>query len=134
MKLVARANAESIAPLLFPCRAAVFGSPGRKSRRDLAAGNAELLERECVAQLLGGPLDGRVRGHVEVKNTATIMSQHQKHVQDPESDCGHREEIDGDELREVVVQESAPGLRRWLAPAHHVLGDTALADVDAELE
>jgi hypothetical protein len=26
----------------------------------------ELLERECVAQLLGGPVGGRVRGHVEV--------------------------------------------------------------------
>ena len=89
MKLVARANAESIAPLLFPWRAAVFGSPGRKSRRDLAAGNAELLERECVAQLLGGPLDGRVRGHVEVKNAATIMSQYQKHVEDLETDCEH---------------------------------------------
>ena len=34
----------------------------------------ELLERERVAQLLAGPLGGRVRGHVEVKNTATIMS------------------------------------------------------------
>ena len=33
-------NAEWIAPLLFACRAAVFGSPGRKSRRNLAAGNA----------------------------------------------------------------------------------------------
>jgi hypothetical protein len=41
----------------------------------------ELLERECVAQLLAGPLGGRVRGHVEVKNAATIMSQHQKHVE-----------------------------------------------------
>src|SRR5215469_4034434 len=29
---------------------------------------------------------------------------------------------------------SAPGLRRWLAAAHHVLRDTALADVDAEFQ
>ena len=94
----------------------------------------EVLEPERVAQLLAGPLGGRVRGHVEVKNTATIMSQHQKHVEDPESDCVHREEIDGDELREVVVQESASGLRRWLAAARHIFADTALADIDAELE
>ena len=40
----------------------------------------ELLERERVAQLLAGPLGGRVMGHVEVKNAATIMSQYQKHV------------------------------------------------------
>src|SRR5215469_6071333 len=29
---------------------------------------------------------------------------------------------------------SAPGLRRWLAAAHHVLRDTALADIDAEFQ
>src|SRR5215469_2984276 len=32
------------------------------------------------------------------------------------------------------LSRNAPGLRRWLAAAQHVLGDTALADVDAELE
>src|SRR5215472_5522718 len=58
----------------------------------------ELLERECVAQLLAGPLGGWVRGHVEVKNAATIMSQYQKHVEDLETDCRHGEEINGDEL------------------------------------
>jgi len=30
-----------------------------------------------------------VRGHVEVKNAATIMSQYQKHVEDLETDCEH---------------------------------------------
>jgi hypothetical protein len=29
---------------------------------------------------------------------------------------------------------SAPGLRRWLTAAHHVLRDTALADVDAAFQ
>jgi len=33
-----------------------------------------------------------------VKNAATIMSQYQKHVEDLETDCGHGEEINGDEL------------------------------------
>ena len=35
----------------------------------------------------------------------------------------------------MVVEESAPGLRGWLAwPGRHEAGDAALADVDAELE
>ena len=89
---------ESIGPLLFPCRAAVFGSPGRNRVAISQQVARELLERECVAQLLGGPVGGRVRGHVEVKNAATIMSQYQKHVEDLETDCGHGEEINGDEL------------------------------------
>ena len=42
-------------------------------------------------------------------------------------------EIDGDDLREVVLEESAPGLRRRFTAADHVLGDTVLADVYAEL-
>ena len=33
----------------------------------------ELLERERVPQLLAGPLGGRVRGHVEVKNAARLV-------------------------------------------------------------
>ena len=28
-----------------------------------------------------------------------------------ETDGGHREEVDGDQLREVILQERAPGLR-----------------------
>src|SRR5215469_5161418 len=34
----------------------------------------------------------------------------------------------------MVLQEGAPGLRGWLAAAHHVLGDAGLADVDAEFK
>src|SRR5215469_3750425 len=34
----------------------------------------------------------------------------------------------------MVLQESAPGLRGWVAAAHLVLGDAGLADVDAEFE
>jgi hypothetical protein len=37
-------------------------------------------------------------------------------------------------LREVVLQEGAPRLRRRVTTARHVYADTALADVDAEFE
>ena len=35
---------------------------------------------------------------------------------------------------EAVLEERAPGLRRGLAAAHHVLANAGLAEVDAELE
>ena len=73
-------------------------------------------------------------GPIEVKNATAIMGQYQKHVENLETDGWHGEEVDGNQLPEVVLQESAPGLRRRLAAAHHVFADTALADVDAELE
>src|SRR5262245_40387824 len=43
-------------------------------------------------------------------------------------------EVDRDQLREVILQESAPALRRWLAAAHHVLAYAAFPDVDTEFE
>ena len=62
------------------------------------------------------------------------MGQHQKHVKDLETDRRHREEIDGDQLLGMILQERAPGLRRRFAAAHHVFADAALTDVHAEFE
>jgi hypothetical protein len=62
------------------------------------------------------------------------MGQYQEHIKDVETDGGHREEVDGDQLLGMILQESAPSLRRRLAWAHHVFADAAFADVDAEFE
>jgi hypothetical protein len=75
-----------------------------------------------------------VGSHIEMKNATTIMGQHQKHVKNLETECGYGEEVDGDQLREMVLQEHAPGLIRRLAATHHVFADAALADIDAEFE
>ena len=40
----------------------------------------ELVEGKGLPQLLSRPLRGRVRGHVKVNNTTTVMGQNQKHV------------------------------------------------------
>jgi len=94
----------------------------------------DLIQRKCIPRLLSRPLGGRVAGHIEVKNTATIMGQDQKDLKDVETDGGNREEIDRDQSREVVLHEGAPRLRRRFTAAHHVFADTGLADVDAEFE
>ena len=69
-----------------------------------------------------------------MENAPAVMSQHQKHVKHLEANSRHGKEIDGDQLREVIVQEGAPGLRRRLAAADHVFAHAGLTDVDAELE
>src|SRR5271165_7583700 len=94
----------------------------------------ELVKGKGFPQLLSCPLGSRVGGHIEVQNATPVVSQYQKHVKNLETDGGHREEVDGDHLLEVVLQESAPGLRRRLAAAHPVFAHTALTDVDAEFE
>jgi hypothetical protein len=90
----------------------------------------ELVKGKGLPQLLPRPFGGRVGGHIAMKNATTIMGQHQKHVKHVEPDSGEGEEVDGNQLREVVVQERAPGLRRRLAAPHQVFAHAALADVD----
>src|SRR5271167_2413316 len=94
----------------------------------------ELVKGKGLPQLLSCPLGSRVGGHIEVQNATPVMGQYQKHVKHLETDGGHSEEVDGDHLREVVLQERAPGLRRRLAAAHHVFAYAGLTDVDAEFE
>jgi len=69
-----------------------------------------------------------------VNNAAAIMGQYQKDVQDLEADGGDGKEVDGNQLRDVVLQERTPSLRRRLAAAHHVFAHASLADSDAQLE
>src|ERR1700693_5507263 len=58
----------------------------------------ELVKGKSLAQLLSRPLRGRAGGHVEVQNATPVMGQDQKHVKNLETDSGHREEVDGDQL------------------------------------
>ena len=69
-----------------------------------------------------------------MQDAPALVRQHQKHVQDLEPNCRHDEEIDRHHRFQVIVQERPPGLRGWLAAAHHILIDARLADVDAEFE
>ena len=94
----------------------------------------ELVEGKGLPQLLSRPFRRRMGGHVAVNNTTTVMGQYQKHVKDLETEGGHGEEVDGAQLRDVILQKGAPGLRGRFAAAHHVFADAALADVDAQLE
>jgi hypothetical protein len=49
-----------------------------------------------------------VAGHVAVKNAAAIMGQYEKHLKNLEADCGHGEEINGNQLRDVVLWKVCP--------------------------
>src|SRR5215469_6621726 len=108
-----------------------IGSLPGGSRQQVAR---KLVKREPVPQLLSGPFRGGMGGHVAVDNATPVVGQDQKHVEYLETEGGDREEINGDDLREMVLEESVPVLRRRFTASDHVLGDAALADVDAELE
>ena len=69
-----------------------------------------LVPGKCLEDLGCSPLSGWMLGNVEMDNAPAIMSQDKKHIQDPESDSGHHEEVYGNQLLDVVFQERPPGL------------------------
>src|SRR5690348_13895300 len=66
--------------------------------------------REGVDDLLGGPVGGGVLGHVEVDDAPAVVSEHDENKEDAQARGGHREEIEGDQIADMVGEERPPGL------------------------
>jgi hypothetical protein len=88
---------------------------------------------ERVHDLLGRPLRGGMRGDVEVDDAPAMVSEHDEDEEHPQACGGYREEIEGDQVRDVVGEKRAPGLRRGCAPLRHQPGNGSLGHLDAEL-
>src|SRR4051794_5588682 len=81
---------------------------------------------------MSGPLGGRMCCDREVNNGPTLMRQHQEHIQNLKANRRHGEEIYGDKALQMIVQERAPGLRRWLSASDQVLAHARLADIECQ--
>jgi len=92
----------------------------------------ELGEGKGLTQLLSCPLCGRVGGNIEVQNATPVMGQNQENVKNLETDRGHGEEINGDQLLGMILKECPPALRGRFVASQHVFADIALSDVNAE--
>ena len=73
-----------------------------------------LFERKGLDDLLRCPLSRRMGGDVKVHDLAAVLAKHNEREQDPERSRRNREEVDGDNVLDVVVEECTPSLRRWL--------------------
>src|SRR6516225_3793083 len=94
----------------------------------------ELGKRKGLPRLLSCPPRGRVGGNVEVQDATSVMGQNQENIKNLETDRGHREEINRDQLLGMILKECPPALRGRFVLANHVFADAAFSDVDAELE
>ena len=92
------------------------------------------VPREGVTELLRRSFCRRMGRGIEMEDPTAVVSEHQEHVQDLETDGWHREEINGYQTLEMVIEEGSPGLRGRLPLVYQVLAHARLADVDAELE
>ena len=66
---------------------------------------------ERLDDLLRSPGGSGGIGYVEVRDLSAMMQQYHEHVEHPEGRRRHDEEVDGDEVGEVVLEERSPGLR-----------------------
>jgi len=90
---------------------------------------------EGLNDLLGGPGRCRGVGDVEMEDAASVVGQDEEDIENAKCRGGYCEEIDRCERADVVVEKSAPGLRRWLPWfGRHEAGHASLGDVDAELQ
>ena len=81
------------------------------------------VERKRLDNLLSCPLRCRMSGDVEMHDTSPIMAEDDKREEYSKRRCRCREEIDGDDLSDVILQERTPSRRGRLASADHVLLD-----------
>ena len=83
---------------------------------------------------LAGSCIGPEGGCILVDDPTTVVGEDDEDEQDTETGGGHGEEVDRDQVRDIVGEERAPGLRGLEAPLRHEPGDGALGDIDTELQ
>ena len=76
------------------------------------------VKREGLNQLPRSPLGGRVSSDVKVQDLASLMPEHEEHMEDLKCHGRYGEEIDRSEVPDGIVEERPPSLRRWLAAAN----------------
>src|SRR6267143_6622273 len=90
--------------------------------------------RERFDDLLHRPRGSGGIGDVEVQDLPAMMQQDHEDVEHAKGRGWHDEEVDRDEVGDVVLEEGAPRLRGWFRPTRHEPGDSALRDVETDLE
>jgi hypothetical protein len=70
---------------------------------------------------------------VEVDDAPALVGEHDEDKEHPQARGGHREEVEGDQIPDMVGQKRPPGLRRRGAAFGDQSGDGALGHVEAQL-
>ncbi len=69
-----------------------------------------------------------------VNERPPAVTENNETVQQLEADGGHDEQVDRGNTVGMIAQKRPPTLGRWSPAPDHVLGNSGLGDLDAELE
>src|SRR5512132_3148253 len=94
----------------------------------------ELLPTTGRRQLVGDPFRRWVRCDAEPEDLSPAVAHDQQPVEQSEGDGRNHEQIHRRDPICVVAEKRLLALRRRTSPAHHILGNAGLPDVDPELE
>lgn len=83
---------------------------------------------------MSGPFGRGVSGDGKMQDTPSVMSEHEKHVQNLKPDRRHGEEVDRNQTLEMIFQEGPPGLGWWFPTVSYVFAHARFADLDAQLQ
>ena len=72
-------------------------------------------------------------GHAKMDDPSAMMNEHDENEEDAQPTV-NREEVEGDEISDMVVEERPPGLGWRSAPLRHQPRHGSLGQLDAELE
>ena len=86
-----------------------------------------------LPQLMRRPDRGGVLGDIEMEYPAAVVAEDHEHVEQAEGDCMHDEEVAGQDLLDMILQEGSPVLG-WIGRSFRlVLGNGPSGHREAEL-
>src|SRR5262249_48595983 len=91
------------------------------------------IKRKGFEHLLCRPFRRWMSCDVEVRDASSIVCEHNKNEEDLEPNGVDGEEVDGRELRNMILEERPPRLRWWFGASDHVLGNRSLRDLNVQL-
>jgi len=81
------------------------------------------VKRKRFDDLLRGPLGSRVSRNIEMYDLVSVMAKYDEREQNLEGRGRNREEVDGDDVFRVIIEERTPSLRRRFRGADPILVD-----------
>jgi hypothetical protein len=75
-----------------------------------------------------------MQGDIKSQNLPAIVGQDDHYIQQPKRCASHDKHLDPGDTLGLIEQEATSGRWRRAAFSGHVLGDRAMADLDAQLE
>jgi hypothetical protein len=93
-----------------------------------------LIPGEGFGYLAGDPIRRRIGGDVDPQQVASLQADDGQSIEKPEANGRHDEQVDSTDVRRMIVEQGLPALGRWPTSTHHVLGDSRLRDLEAQLE